>query len=144
MIKRHSIVCAAYLLLFQDDKVLLLRRFNTGYEDGKYSVPAGHVDKGESVSDALMREVKEEIGIDIEKVELVHVMHRQASETNDERLDFFFTCKLYGGEIKNSEPHKCDDLNWFSVENLPENTILYIRQGIEKAIKKEYYSEIGW
>lgn len=95
MKERHSIVCAAYLLLFQDDKVLLLRRYNTGYEDGKYSVPAGHVDEGESVSDALVREVREEIGVDIDKKDtnLIHVMHRRASETNDERIDFFFTAK---------------------------------------------------
>ena len=64
---RHSIICASYLLLVRDTEVLLSRRFNTGYEDGNYSLPAGHVDKGESVADALVREAKEEIGIDVKK-----------------------------------------------------------------------------
>ena len=91
MKKRYSIICASYLLLMRGEEVLLSRRFNTGYEDGKYSVPAGHVDEGESVADALIREAKEEIGIDIQKQDIVlsHVMHRKGASTSDERLDFF-------------------------------------------------------
>jgi len=146
MKKRHSIICASYLLLLKDNKVLLLRRFNTDYEDGNYSVPAGHVDKGELVTNTLIREVKEEIGIDINKtnIELVHTMHRRASKTNDERLDFFFICKNWDGEVKNIEPHKCDDLNWFDVNKLPDNIIPYIRDAISNYTKKIPYSERGW
>lgn len=146
MKKRHSIICASYLFLLQDNKILLLRRFNTGYEDGNYSVPAGHVDEEEAVLDALIREVKEEIDIDINKtnIELSNVMHRRASETNDERLDFFFVCDNWGGKVKNMEPHKCDDLNWFNINQLPDNIIPYIQDAISNHIKKIIYSEKGW
>lgn len=145
--ERHAIVCAAYLFLVKDSRVLLLRRFNTGYEDGNYSVPAGHVDQGESVSDCLLREVHEEIGVDISKedVELAHVMHRKETEKNDERLDLFFICRKWGGKIKNMEPHKCDKLEWFEIEKLPRNTIPYIRNAIENSIlDKKLYSELHW
>lgn len=146
MKKRHSIVCASYLFLLRDNKILLLRRFNTGYEDGNYSVPAGHVDEGEAVSDALTRETKEEIGVDIDKknIELVHTMHRRASETNDERLDFFFVCENWDGEAQNMETHKCDDLNWYDIAQLPDNVIPYIRDAIMSYTKKILYSEQGW
>ena len=54
---------AVYLLLLREGHVLLLRRHNTGYEDGNYSVIAGHVDPGERVTQALVREAAEEAGI---------------------------------------------------------------------------------
>jgi 8-oxo-dGTP pyrophosphatase MutT (NUDIX family) len=90
-----------------------------------------------------VREAKEEIDIIIDKkdIELVHVMHRLASSDNDERLDFFFTCREFEGEVKNLEPKKCDDLSWFSLQELPENTIPYIRDAIENSQSKSLYSE---
>ena len=146
MKKRYSITCASYLLLINDSKMLLSRRFNTGYEDGKYSVPAGHVDEGESVADALVREAKEEIGIIIKKddISLGHVMHRKGIGHSDERLDFFFVCQKYSGDIKNIETEKCDDLCWFSVDALPENTIPYIKIAIGNILNKKQYSELNW
>ncbi len=146
MKERHSIACASYLLLSLDGKILLLRRFNTGYEDGKYSLPAGGVDKGEAVSDALVREAKEEVGIDIDKQTMVlaHVMHRKAGATNDERIDLFFVCKTWAGEVQNMEPHQCDDLSWFSIDDLPENVVPYVRAGIDSSVKKLLYSDFGW
>ena len=146
MKKYHKITCATYLLLEKEDKILMLRRFNTGYEDGKYSLVAGHVDQGESVINTMVREAKEEAGIDIdpEDLELVHVMHRRKEDKNDERIDFFFRCDKWSGEIKNMEPHKCDDLNWFKLKELPENTIEYIETTLNLISEKELYSEFGW
>ena len=123
-----------------------MRRFNTGYQDGNYSVPAGHVEEGESVADTLVREVKEEIGIEVKKqdITLAHVVHRKGTDQSDERLDFFFTCQTYSGEIKNLEPQKCDDLSWFQIGKLPDNIIPYIKQAIENAGSKKSYSEVGF
>ena len=53
---------AVYLLLLREGQVLLLRRHNTGYEDGNYSVIAGHVEPGERITQALVREAAEEAG----------------------------------------------------------------------------------
>jgi 8-oxo-dGTP diphosphatase len=133
-------------MIKKDKKVLLLRRFNTGYQDGNYSVPAGHVDEGESVADALVREAKEEIGINVKKqdITLAHVMHRKSTDQSDERLDFFFICKKFKGEIKNLEPQKCDDLSWFGMNKLPRNTIPYIRQAIKNTVSQKLYSELNW
>ena len=64
--KRNTIPITALLMLRKGNKVLLLRRFNTGYEDGNYCFPGGHVEKGEPIYKAMIREAKEEIGIEIE------------------------------------------------------------------------------
>lgn len=87
MTQRFKMIASAYLFLVNDGKILLSRRFHTGYEDGNYSVPAGHVEDGETLIECLIREAKEEIGIEIEKkdVSLVHVMHRKEM---DIRVDF--------------------------------------------------------
>ena len=142
----HKITCAAYLIPEKDEKILLLRRSNTGYEDGKYSLVAGHVDKGESVIQTMVREAGEEAGIFIrpENLELAHIMHRMKKKENDERIDFFFRCRSWEGEIKNMEPHKCDDLSWFSPKAIPENTIDYIKTALKLADKGQIYSEFGW
>jgi len=149
MTERHKIICAAYLFLLKDNKILLLRRLNTGYEDGNYSVPAGHTDEGESILSTLLREVKEEIDLNLtsEDVKFVHVMHRAkrtGKDANDERLDFFFVCNKWEGEVKNLEPDKCDDLSWFNINELPVNTIPYIKDAIENYRNNTYYSEQDW
>ena len=59
---RNKAVPASYLFLQKGDGILLMRRQNSGYYDGWYTVPAGHVEAGELPVDALLREAKEEIG----------------------------------------------------------------------------------
>jgi NADH pyrophosphatase NudC (nudix superfamily) len=66
---RHQNIVAAYLVLKKKNKVLLLKRHNTGYEDGNYSVIAGHVEPGESFRQTIIREAQENI-IDCVKVAL--------------------------------------------------------------------------
>ncbi len=124
---------------------MLLRRYNTGYEDGNYSLPAGHVEADETVRQTLIREAKEEVGVEIksEDITLAHVMHRKGSDSNDERLDFFFTCSGWAGEPKIMEKDKCDDLTWFGLEALPDNTIPYIKEAITLAREVVLYSESG-
>lgn len=145
--ERQKIVPASYLVLIKNGKILLQRRFNTGYEDGKYSMVAGHVDKGETFTQCLIREVKEEAGIMLssDDSKVVHVMHRNSgTEENNERVDVFFVAEKWDGEIENKEPNKCDDLSWFGLNNLPDNIIPYVKQAIDCIKNKVFYSEYGW
>jgi ADP-ribose pyrophosphatase YjhB (NUDIX family) len=142
--ERFKLVSAVHLILIQDGKVLLLRRFQTGYEDGNYSVPAGHLDGNEPVTKAMAREALEEACIHIAPADLrvVHTMHR--TKEDGERIDFFLTADTWQGEIKIGEPHKCDDLSWFPLDNLPENTISYIRSALDHIALWQNFSEFGW
>jgi 8-oxo-dGTP diphosphatase len=144
---RHSNVPASYLVLLRDNKILLLRRLNTGYEDGNYSMIAGHVESQETFTQCIIRETREEAGILLkaEDLSVVHVMHRDSGDSEyNERIDVFFVTTKWEGEIINNEPHKCDDLAWFDLNNIPDNTIPYIKQAIEAINNKVFYSEHGW
>lgn len=140
---RFKLVSAVHLFLIKEDKILLLRRFNTGYEDGNYSMVAGHLDGGEPVKSAMIREAKEEIGINISDrdLDVVQVMHRLA---DDERIDFFLHASTWAGEIRNMEPHKCDDLAWYPIDNLPDNIILYIKRAIDNYRNGIWFDSFGW
>ncbi len=143
MKNRFTMVVAVHLFLIKDKQILLSRRFNTGYQDGNYSLPAGHVDANESCLEAIIRETREEIGLDLQKENLkfAHVVHRFEDR---ESIDFFFSCEKWEGEPKNMEENKCDDLYWFPINQLPGNTVSYIRKCIEKYLQKEKYSELGF
>jgi 8-oxo-dGTP pyrophosphatase MutT (NUDIX family) len=143
MAEHIKLPVAVHLFLIKDRNILLLRRYNTGYEDGNYSVIAGHIDGNEHVYDAMIREAKEEAGITIvmENLEIVQVMHRKSIE---ERVDYFFLCDEWKGKPRNMEPHKCDELSWHSLENLPTNIIGYINAAIENYKKGIKFSIFGW
>ena len=136
-------VSACHLFLINGNKILLLRRFNTGWEDGKYSVVAGHLDGNETVKTAMAREAEEEVGIDVSEddLEFLQVMHRKSEE---ERIDFFFLAKKWSGDIEIKEPHKCDQLGWFNLDKLPENTIPYVRKAIENYKNQRNFDQFGW
>ena len=145
--ERHKIVPASYLVLMKENKVLLGRRFNTGYEDGKCSLPAGHVDKNENFTQCIIREAKEEIGIDLklEDLRVAHIMQRDSHEKeNGDRVDVFFTAQKWEGDIVNKESHKCDDLSWHDLDNLPENIIPYVQYALNCIKNNVFYSEYGW
>ena len=145
MKERNKAVPAVYLIVYDCEKILLGLRQNTGYKDGCWNLPSGHIETGELPTEAMVREAKEEAGIDIQPQDLmlVHVMHRKKPEENDERIDFFFKCSKWGGEIKNMEPHKCDDLSWFPIGQLPENTIPYIKAALGFIDSRQIYSEFS-
>ena len=141
--ERFAMPVAVHLFLMRDGAVLLLRRANTGYEDGKYSVIAGHLDGGETVIAAAVREAGEEAGIALDpaEVRVVGVLHRRA---DDERIDFFVVAEAWSGEIANREPEKCDELAWFALGALPPNTIPYIRRALENYRGGRWFDSFGW
>ena len=140
--KRFGIIASVYLVLIQDNKTLLLLRKNTGFEDGNYGLVAGHVEDNETLKEAMIREAKEESGIDIKvgDLELRNVLNRH--EVGNERVDFFFSVSKWEGEIINNEPEKCGGLEWFDADALPGNVINYIWQALEDVKNNIFYREI--
>jgi 8-oxo-dGTP diphosphatase len=145
MKQRNKAIPASYLLLEKDGKYLLARRHNTGYQDGNYQTPAGHVDEGELPSEALIREAKEEVGINIkpEDIELVHISYRPKHDNTDNRVDFFFRVRKWSGDVINMEPEKCDELLWVDPKQLPKNVTPHVRDAIKNMLLNNYYQELG-
>jgi 8-oxo-dGTP diphosphatase len=142
--RRHMLVGDVHLLLINPaGEVLFEQRQNTGYEDGAWHLPSGHLEAGESVVAALIRESREEIGviIDEQEVEFCHVMH---NSSGGGRAAFFFAVHRWIGEPTNLEPDKCSGLDWFSPSALPCDLIPYCRAALEWIAANHCFSVYGW
>jgi len=137
MIEKLKVKLAVYLVVRDKEQILLLKRQNTGYMDGYYSLIAGHVDPSEDALRAMAREAKEEASISIKErdLKLLLTCHR----TSCNYIDLYFTTKTYSGTITNQEPDKCSDLSFFSVNNLPENIIPEVKKSIESILEGKNY-----
>lgn len=142
--KERLKVAVFMILTRQEDpegsvEILLQRRKNTGYMDGKYDFSAsGHLEKGESLRMTAIRESKEELGIEIELEAADFVF--LADGCSDGYLKVFFTASVWEGEIRLAEPEKCEELRWFDMDNLPtEEMIPYLPDVLGMVQDGKYY-----
>jgi 8-oxo-dGTP diphosphatase len=136
---RFSIPIGVHLVLIQNSEIALMQRSNTGYSDGLWSLPAGAIDGNEMLSEAMIREAREELGIMIEAKDLIFdgMMHKIESD-NYENIAVFFICQQWQGEVVNQEPHKCAAVQFFSSHHLPDNCAPYVAHYLENLQKKNY------
>lgn len=139
-----SLISVVHVFMIRDGEILLLRRSNTGHEDGCYGVPAGRLERGEGVHAAAIREAGEECGVQIatEDLQMTSVMHIKTAF--GERVDFFFNVRQWSGEPRNCEPDKCGDLRWFPMDQLPENLIPFVGQALENYRNGMWFSDYGF
>ncbi|MCK4665974.1 NUDIX domain-containing protein [Candidatus Dependentiae bacterium] len=120
-INRYKTKVACYMIVLIDDKVLLMKRQNSGFHDGEYTVPSGHMDIGETPLEGAIRETFEETDLIVKEAEFSCVIHRIVENIpNDDYMDFFFICKSYEGVVKNKEPDKCSEIILVETYQLPE------------------------
>ncbi|MFF3223978.1 NUDIX domain-containing protein [Nocardia suismassiliense] len=138
-------VIGVQLLLTKGDRVLLARRRNTEFGDGEWNAPGGRLDAGEDVLTAVIREAEEEIGVRVERehVRMVASMHIQ-SPPGQALLVFIFQADTWSGEPWNREPERCSELRWFDVDDIPDDTILSTRAGLDMFRKNEHFGLYGW
>ncbi|MEE1389700.1 MAG: NUDIX domain-containing protein [Clostridia bacterium] len=144
MKERYKSPIAVYIILRDYNKrILLMRRKNTGFHDGLWSLPSGHVEKNESIQTAIIREAKEEINIRIIKknLKLKYIIHRKS--TIDTYIDCFFECNIWKNNVKNNELQKCSDIMWAKIEELPINIVPYVKNAILSQNKEIIFSTIG-
>lgn len=144
MSERYQSKVVVFLILTRiidgNTEILLQERQNTGYMDGKYDMAvSGHLEKGESLSMALVREAKEEMDIEVDEkdLELVSVIHPY----QEDYINFFFKTKEYRGTPKIMEPEKCNNLKWFNICELPDNIMTRIKNVIENIKKGILYDD---
>jgi len=144
--QRHALVPAVYVFLVRDGRVLLTRRRNTGFQDGKLSTIAGHVEPDEGVVGCAVREAREEAGVELDPADLAvaTTMHRRTGEPDHERVDFFLVVERWTGEPVNREPGKCSELVWAPLDALPDDVIPYVRRALEDARRGVHFDTWGW
>ncbi|CAG75874.1 MutT-like protein [Pectobacterium atrosepticum SCRI1043] len=141
---RYNLSIAVFVLLLKGDELYMLRRSNTGWMDGCFSLPAGGLEKGETLTTAAARELKEETGVDAipSELALAHTMHVWTE--NRSWIGHYFICREWNGVPFLAEPDKHAEVSWKNMSDLPEETIPYVRQAIEAINADESYSEYGW
>lgn len=147
MVERTGTVVDVCVLLRDpvSGHVLLMERANTGFGDGELGIPGGHLEAGESVVDGALREVAEEVGVDVkpDDLECAHVAHHRSAQGKT-RIGFFFTARRWSGEPVNNEPDLCAGLRWVDPDALPAATIPYIGDIIGLIQVGEHFSVHGW
>jgi 8-oxo-dGTP pyrophosphatase MutT (NUDIX family) len=135
---RHLTRTAVFVVLEKDNQVFLLRRANTGWADGLLTLPAGHVDKGDSVIYSALKETKEEAGVTIEAADLefIHVDYLL-----DEYVNFYFRATKWEGEPTNVELDKASEGVWCDKWNLPDDLIPAVKNLFTQVTKGNYFSE---
>ncbi len=135
---RFVVVPASYVFLLREQEdgrteVLLQLRRNTGYMDDHWAAAAaGHVERGETAIAAARREAAEEI--DVADLDLAFVTSMQRTRHDlaiDERVDFFFTARSWSGEPRIVEPHKCAELRWCPLDDLPDPVVPHERRVLD-------------
>lgn len=124
-------------------RILLMRRAGSGYADGLLGLPSGHVDLGETPTESIVREVREELGVELELAGLrpVGTMFRRSQEP---RVDIFFSVMSWSGEPRIREPHKCTELVWSDPAGLPEDALDFIGQAWQDAQSGRVFREFGF
>ncbi|MET9659604.1 trifunctional class I SAM-dependent methyltransferase/NUDIX hydrolase/VOC family protein [Streptomyces sp. NPDC006510] len=130
---RHTEVVDVHLILRRGPEVLLARRAGTGYADGLFNGPSGHVEDGEDVRAAMIREAAEEIGVQLGPDELrVALVMQHRGPGGAPRTGWFFEAEHDPDRPPyNREPDKCSELAWFPLDALPDDIVAYCRAGLE-------------
>jgi 8-oxo-dGTP diphosphatase len=127
MVSRHRSIVDVHLILRRADRVVMLRRANTSFADGLLCFPSGHLERGESVVDGVIREGREEIGVVV-----------------DDRFGFFFEAGRWSGEPVNAEPHKCSELVWVDPRDPPPDVVPYQAVALTCLAGRSRFSLLGW
>lgn len=134
MKERYQSKVVVFLVLTREvngtKQILLQERCNTGYMDGQYDMAcSGHLEKGESMGMAVVREAREEIGIEIDEKDLK--MACLIHPFQQDYINIFFEVQRYKGTPEIKEKDKCNNLQWFDIDKLPENIIVRNRNVIK-------------
>jgi 8-oxo-dGTP pyrophosphatase MutT (NUDIX family) len=143
---RYASVVDAHVILRRRGRVLLLRRTGAVYASGQLCLPSGHLEAGESLPQAAVRETFEETGIVLDPAELRHVLsiHQRNQETGHARIGFAFEPRQWTGEPVNAEPHKHSGLVWADPAALPADTVDYAAAVITAVERGLTFTLNGW
>lgn len=101
--------------------------------DGYYDLPAGHLENQEKLKEGAARELKEEAGITVEPddLKLIH-LHQNHHVPEQPHYGYIFLAKKWQGHPKLVEPEKSDDIDFFSLDNLPQKITPYVKEALDK------------
>jgi 8-oxo-dGTP pyrophosphatase MutT (NUDIX family) len=143
--ERFTSIVDVHIILRRHGKILLLRRAGHVYASGLFCLPSGHLERGESVLDAAVRETKEETGIVLDPPALLLALSiHQRNPGGHTRIGFVFEPSQWHGEPANREPAKCSELVWASPDALPADTVAYTVAILRAVGRGDTFTLNGW
>ncbi|HVX58508.1 MAG TPA: NUDIX domain-containing protein [Candidatus Saccharimonadales bacterium] len=130
---KFKVIPSVFIAVISDGKVILTKRKNTSFMDGFYDLPSGHVEEGESIKDAAVRELKEETGVDVEpkELELFNITQGYSSPGRP-YLYMMFKTEKFDGNPSLTEPEFSDEVAFFGLNDLPNRTIPHVKEALAK------------
>jgi mutator protein MutT len=99
---------------------LALRGREAGNERHKWEFPGGSVEFGETLEQALVREIQEEYGMTVTVELLLDVVDHIIPAEKQHWVSPTFLCRITNGSPRIREPHKCERIGWFGLNEIPE------------------------
>ena len=119
------------ILVGATGKLFLSRRGQSSKnERGYWEFPGGAVEFGETLADALQREMREEYGIEIEVGDLLDVVDHILPSEGQHWVSPTFICRIKKGEPEILEPQKCSEIGWFEIDQVPEFLSMVTQQNL--------------
>src|SRR5215470_122739 len=103
---RDQFPVVVHTMLMRGDTLLLLRRARTGYLDGWYALPGGHLQRGEGIVECAIRELREETAIRVESTRLRPIAVLPYRSDDQQGIDFIMMCTAFDGEPFLAEPDR--------------------------------------
>lgn len=107
------------VVIIKDQKVLLGYQTRS-YEEPCWAFPGGKVDDEETINQAVIREVKEECGLEVSEIEFITFFEDIFQDTTHV-ISLVVKVNNFQGQPKVLEPEKCQKWEWFDVDDIPEN-----------------------
>ena len=104
-------------ILIKDDKVLLIKRAKNLVHGGKFALPGGFLDRDESVEDGVRREVKEETGYEIDKLQLFNICANPNRGEDRQNVAFIYIVEV--GEKRGDPDKEVESMEWYEWNQLP-------------------------
>ncbi len=116
---------------------LSLRGNEVRNEPGKWEFPGGGVEFGEKLKDSTKREMKEEYDIEIEVIELLDIDDHIIPEEKQHWVSPIYICKIISGEPKIMEPDKCEQIGWYTIDEIEKMDLTIISRSNLASLKRK-------
>jgi 8-oxo-dGTP diphosphatase len=142
--QRKTFSASVFIVLTSGNRICFLKRNATGWMDGHYSIPAGAVEAGETLAQAVVREALEEIGVRLRLDSLRHVHVLHCLTDGEPWFGHFFAAGSWDGDPKICEPEKHRNLTWATFEDAPRPMVPYVESALTAVKAGAAYSSYGW
>jgi 8-oxo-dGTP diphosphatase len=107
-------------------------------EQGKWEIPGGSVELGETFEEAVKREIREELGVKIAVLEILGMWDHIIPEDKQHWITSTFICKIIKGKPQILEPGKCDEIGWFTFAEAEKLELSIITKKDIGLLKKKF------